>query len=117
MEYLTVTCIKPFRGFLELYGHKRPDLLQNLDAEIISYQPYLHKIANQPDLHPNLEFDTIYLAWSVGTNKYHRCIVREKRAFNKAKIELIDYGSDFEVDASLVSINIIFFNAFCRVRI
>lgn len=56
-----------------------------------------------PELHPNLEFDTIYLALSIGQNKYHRCIVREKRPNNKAIIELIDYGNDFEVDTSLVS--------------
>lgn len=107
MEHLTVTCIKPFRGFLEIYGHKQTELLTQLDEQISAYQPYTKKIGVQPNLHPNLEFDTIYLALSAGTNRYHRCVVREKRSNNKAMIELIDYGSDFEVDASLVSIYLV----------
>lgn len=103
MEHLTVTCIKPIRGFLQIYGHKKPSLLDQLDSEISAYQPLIKRIASMPELHPNLEFDTIYLALSIGQNKYHRCIVREKRPNNKAIIELIDYGNDFEVDTSLVS--------------
>lgn len=104
MDTLTVTHIKPFRGFLEIYGHKKTELLTQLEAEIAAYQPHTKKIALQPDdLHPNLEFDTIYLALSVGTNKYHRCVVLEKRANNRATIELIDYGNNFEVDTSFVS--------------
>lgn len=99
-----MTCIKPIRGFLHIYGHKKPELLTQLDLEISAYQPYTKRIAVQPDLHPNLEFDTVYLALSAGNNQYHRCIVREKRPHNKAIIELIDYGSDFEVDTSFVSI-------------
>lgn len=104
MDTLTVTHIKPIRGFLEIYGHKKTELLTQLESEIAAYQPHTKKIALQPDnLHPNLEFDTIYLALSVGTNKYHRCVVLEKRANNRATIELIDFGNNFEVDTSLVS--------------
>lgn len=104
MEVLTVTCIKPMKiGFLEIYGHKKPEFLTRLDDEISSYQPHLKKMASQSELHRNLQFDTIYLALSAGKNKYHRCIVREKRSNNKAMIELIDYGSNYEVDTSLVS--------------
>lgn len=106
MEFLTVTFIKPFRGFLEVHGHKKPELLAQLENEINAYQPHLKKIAIQAELHPILDFDTIYLALSTGKNKYHRCLVREKRSNNKAVIELIDYGSDYEVDASLVSITV-----------
>ncbi|XP_055320902.1 maternal protein tudor isoform X2 [Sitodiplosis mosellana] len=104
MENLTVTRCKPFRGFLEIYGHKKPELLDHLDSEIAAYQPHTKKkIALHPgDLHPNLEFDTVYLALSVGKNKYHRCTVLEKRAHNKVTIELIDYGIEYDVDASLL---------------
>lgn len=108
-EHLTVTCVKPIRGFLQIFGHKKPNLLAQLDSQINAYQPAIKKLATQTELYPNLKFDTIYLAHTVGTNKYHRCIVREKRASNKAIIEMIDYGNDFEVDASLVSINILVF--------
>lgn len=105
METLTVTCIKPIRGgFLQIYGHKKPDLLDQLDSEIAAYQPSIKKLAAQNELYPNLEFDTIYLAHQISTGKYHRCTVREKRSGNKAIIELIDYGNEYEIDASLVSI-------------
>lgn len=105
METLAVTCVKPFRGFLQIYGHKKPDLLQQLDSAISSYQPSIKRIAQQngSELFRNVEFDIIYLALAKDTDKYHRCIVREKRAGNKAVIELIDYGSDFLVDANVVS--------------
>ncbi|XP_031616520.1 maternal protein tudor isoform X2 [Contarinia nasturtii] len=102
MEHLTVTSTQPYHGFLEIQGHKRPDLLSQLESEIAAYQPYTKQIVAQPDLHPKLEFDTVYLAWSAGNNKYHRCIVTEKRSNNKVVIQLIDYGSDFEVDASVL---------------
>lgn len=105
MEYLTVTCVKPIRGFLQIYGHKKPELLNQLDSEIDAYQPHTKRIAVQPEIHPNLEFDTIYLALSARSNRYHRCIVREKRPNSRAIIELIDYGSDFEVDTNVVSMN------------
>lgn len=104
MDNLTVTNIKPFRGFLEIYGHKKPDLLIHLESEIAAYQPHIKKHAQPGDIHPNLEFDTIYLALTIGRNKYHRCTVLEKRANNKCLIELIDYGKDFEVDSTFVSI-------------
>lgn len=103
-EHLIVTCVKPLHGFLQIFGHKKPNLLAQLDSQINAYQPAIKKLASQSELYSNLEFDTIYLAHTAGTNKYHRCIVREKRASNKAIIQLIDYGNDFEVDASLVSI-------------
>lgn len=103
METLTVTCIKPIRGFLQIYGHKKPDLLQQLDSQIASYQPSIKHIAARKELYTNVEFDTIYLAYTDGTKKYHRCIVREKRHGNKAIIELIDYGYEYEVDTNLVS--------------
>lgn len=103
-DNLTVTSVKPFRGFLEIYGHKKPELLIHLESEIAAYQPHVKRIALSGDLHPNLEFDTIYLALSVGKNKYHRCTVLEKRPNNKATIELIDFGGHFEVDANVVSI-------------
>lgn len=99
VESLTVTCCKPFRGFLEIYGHKKPELLEHLDSEIAAYQPQIKKAALQHgDVHPNLEFDTVYLALSVGKNKYHRCTVLEKRANNKVIIELIDFGLEWVFD-------------------
>lgn len=98
-----MTCIKPFRGFLEIYGHKRPDLLAQLTDEIAAYQPFTKKATVEPTLHPNLDFDTVYLVLNPSQKTYHRCVVREKRSNNKAMVELIDFGIDFEVDASLVS--------------
>lgn len=95
VENLTVTRCKPFRGFLEIYGYKKPELLEHLDSEIAAYQPHIKKAALQrDDVQPNLEFDTVYLALSVGKNKYHRCTVLEKRANNKVIIELIDYAEE-----------------------
>lgn len=104
MEHLTVTFIKPHRGFLQIYGHKKPELLNQLELEISAYQPYTKKIATTVEIHPNLEFDTIYLALNVRSKKYHRCTVQEKRPCNKAIIELVDFGNTFEVDTSLVSV-------------
>lgn len=105
MEHLTVTFIKPHRGFLQIYGHKKPELLNQLELEISAYQPYTKKIATTVEIHPNLEFDTIYLALNVRSKKYHRCTVQEKRPCNKAIIELVDFGNTFEVDTSLVSVH------------
>lgn len=104
-----MTFIKPQRGFLQIYGHKKPELLNQLELEISAYQPYTKKIATTVEIHPNLEFDTIYLALNVRTKKYHRCTVQEKRSGNKAFIELVDYGNVFEVDTSLVSVQNVFF--------
>lgn len=104
MERLTVTAVKPHRGFLAIYGYKKKELLTHLDAEISAYQPYTKRIVAQPELHPIIEFDKIYLALITNTNQYHRCIVVEKRPNNKAIIELIDYGTEYEVDTSVVSI-------------
>lgn len=103
MEELTVTYVKPSRGFLHIYGHKKPELLDQLNAEIIAYKPFIKKIAAPSELHPNPEFDTVYLALASDTERYHRCTVREKRPNNKAIIDLIDYGNDFEVDTTCVS--------------
>lgn len=101
MEHLTVTCVKSYRGFLQIYGHKKTELLNQLNAEISSYQPSIKRIANKHEPSPNLEFDTYYLV--NNNNNYLRCTVREKRPNNKAIIELIDYGSEAEVDANAVS--------------
>lgn len=103
MEHLTVTCVKPNRGFLDIYGHKKPELLDQLNAEISAYKPFIKKIAAPNEVYPNPEFDTIYLALAAQTERYHRCTVREKRPNNKAIIDLIDYGNDYEVDTTCVS--------------
>lgn len=106
MEHLTVTCVKPSRGFLHIYGHKKPELLDQLNVEISAYKPFNKKISAPNELYPNPEFDTIYLALAEDTERYHRCTVREKRPNNKAIIDLIDYGNDFEVDTTCVSTTI-----------
>lgn len=108
MEYLTVTCVKPNRGFLHIYGHKKPELLDQLKAEISAYKPSIKQITGTNDLNPNLEFDTIYLVSAADNGTYHRCTVREKRPNNKAIIDLIDYGNDFEVDTKYVSSSVQF---------
>lgn len=99
-----MTHVKPNRGFLDIYGHKKPELLDQLNAEISAYKPFIKKITAPNELYPNPEFDTIYLALAPETNQYHRCLVREKRPHNKAIIDLIDYGHESEVDTTCVSI-------------
>lgn len=99
-----MTCVKPMRGFLEIHGHKKPELLRQLESEIGAYQPHTKKFI-QTELHPNWEFDTVYLALSEGKNLYHRCIITEKRPNNRVIIELIDYGKTFEIETTLVSID------------
>lgn len=102
MESLRITCLKQNRGFLEIYGIKKPELLNEIDTKISACYPHILKKSEVQT--PNLEFDTIYLAVSDTTQKYHRCIIIEKRPFkNKALIELIDYGNEFEVDIDCVS--------------
>lgn len=103
MENLTVTYVKPWRGFLHIYGHKKPELLDQLNAEISAYKPFIKKIVAPNELYPNPEFDTIYLALADVPDRYDRCIVREKRPNNKAIIDLIDYGKELEVDTTCVS--------------
>lgn len=98
-----MTCVKPNRGFLHIYGHKRPELLDQLIAEISAYKPFIKQIAASNELYPNLEFDTIYLALATETDRYHRCTVREKRPNNKAIVDFIDYGKDYEVETKYVS--------------
>lgn len=111
-EYLTITTVKRNRGFLEIYGHKRNELLKQLELRILAFQPNIRKKSElQP---PSIEFDTIYLALSEVSKKYHRCVVVEKKLHNKVVIHLMDFGCDFEVNHSCVSEIISFILFFSR---
>lgn len=100
-EQLQITNVKRNRGFLEIYGHKRPILLEQLETRIVAFQPDIRK-KSEIQL-PSIEFDTIYLALSEASKKYHRCVVVEKKFHNKVVIHLIDFGLEFEVDRRCVS--------------
>lgn len=100
-EQFKITNLKRNRGFLEIYGHKRPILLEQLESRIIAFQPDIRK-KSEIQL-PSIEFDTIYLALSDTTKKFHRCVVVEKKLHNRVVIDLIDFGCEFLVDKSCVS--------------
>lgn len=106
-EKLIITNLKRNRGFLEIYGHKRPILLDQLESRIIAFQPEIRKKSEISS--PAIEFDTIYLALSDASKKYHRCVVIEKKFHNKVVIDLIDFGYEFEVDTNCVSEMFFFF--------
>lgn len=100
-EQFKITNVKRNRGFLEIYGHKRPILLEQLESRIIAFRP---DIRMKSEINtPSIEFDTIYLALSSASKKYHRCVVIEKKLHNRVVIDLIDFGYEFEVDTNCVS--------------
>lgn len=101
MEQLHITHLDRFKGFLVIYGHKRPELLQQLQSMIDTFvdpnaDPHKHKSVSR------IEFDTMYLAFDSRIRKYHRCFVIEKRPGNKVVIDLIDYGNECEVATECV---------------
>lgn len=100
-EQIKITNVKRNRAFLEIYGHKRPMLLEQLESRIIAFEPNIRKKSELQS--PPIEFDTIYLAESKHSKKYHRCVVVEKKLHYKVVIDLIDFGCEFEVDAGCVS--------------
>lgn len=101
MEQLSITHVDKFKGFLVIYGHKKPELLQHLQALIDAFKPN-HASCEQSMSH--IEFDTMYLAYNSKLRKYHRCFVIEKRPNNKVVIDLMDYGTEYEVAAECVRV-------------
>lgn len=96
-----MTHVNRSKGFLEIYGHKKPEILTELQSYIAAYHPTPKRRA-QLLFYP--KFDTIYLAYTQGLDKFHRCVVVEKYLENRSIIELIDYGQKFEVNNDCVSI-------------
>lgn len=106
MEQLTITHVDKFKGFLAIYGHKKPELLEQLQLLIDGYVPNNVKDHGPTSPLTNIEFDTMYLVYESRLQKLHRCFVIEKRPDSKVVIDLMDYGAEFEVATNCVRFHI-----------
>lgn len=100
MKQFKITLIKPKTiGFLEIIGHNNSMLLDQIEAKINAFQPKTRKNTRKE---PVIEFNRVYLA-RVEDTRFRRCVVLAKCSNNKLVIKLIDFGNEFEIDASCVS--------------
>lgn len=106
MEHLTITRVDKLKGYLAIHGHKKPELLEQLQAIIDGYVPNNLKQKDPASALTNIEFDTMYLVYECRLRKFHRCFVIEKRPDNKVVIDLMDYGTEFEVATKFVRFRI-----------
>lgn len=97
LEHLTITHINAYGRFLQICGHRDPQLMNQLIEQIAAYMPHkYHSLTENSGAQPNWELNTIYLFHFKPAKCYHRCILLEKPQNDRVKIELIDYGNELE---------------------
>lgn len=108
MNALHITNVAQVGPFLQIYGHKDRNLLNNLNENIQMYLPRL--IETAPEF-TQMEPHQPYLVHNPRSNKYFRCTFIEQRQPDRVTVEFIDYGNEFDVSAENVSFTI------CRDRL
>lgn len=102
LDKITITHVKSYGTFLQIYGHKQPELLRELTEHIAAYVLESRQAISEKGA-THWESNTIYLALSAETKTYHRCVLLDKVQNGRASIELIDYGHAFQISTDNVS--------------